>query len=140
MVSVALCGCLLGAWACRDFMPGTLRRDGNGFAHGTGTERFFYASGPIREEDDYRNGVAVRSRWYRPDGSLVASSEFDVQNGGLGYFLREDGSVRETVHYRYSTHNRQYLADGVATFYNPDGSINRTSEFRGGIELKPGQH
>src|SRR6516225_1917245 len=95
MIGVTLCACLFGVWGHWDYLPGTIRRDKtNGFIHGTGSLVGFYWDGTLAVQEDYRNGILLRQIWYRPDGSLFVSSDFDTKQGGTAYNLRYDGTIR----------------------------------------------
>ena len=132
LIGVTLLACLLGIWTHWDYFPGTLRRERNGVFHGTGTVHGFYSSGALRVEQDYRNGLLLRERSYRPDGSLFVSSEFDIEHGGTGYYLYDNGKLSVKTHYKYSPAHRTYLTDGPVVYYEPDGSIEHTEEWRAG--------
>jgi hypothetical protein len=131
-VLVTLLATSLGLWSNWDYIPGTIRVDDNGYSHGTGTLRYFYEKGTPRITEHYRNGILTHSTWYRPDGSVVASSEFDVRSGGVGYYLYSNGNIRVKMTYHFSPVERLFIADGPATYYHVDGSIERTVEFRDG--------
>jgi antitoxin component YwqK of YwqJK toxin-antitoxin module len=78
----------------------------------------------------YSRGRLVESTWYRPDGSIVAQTKW--KNGsGLGYYLREDGSVSARMQYVDG------VAHGQAVNYREDGSVERFAEFRDGVEVTP---
>lgn len=111
-------------------MPDTLYRDENGLMHGTGWERYHYASGAVKLEEYYTMGRLDISRWLHPDGSVVAETHW--RDGvGVGYSLREDGSIRVAIEYQ------NYLAHGRAVYYNEDGvTIDRVTEFREGKEVE----
>jgi hypothetical protein len=133
MIGVTLCACLFGVWGHWDYLPGTIRRDKtNGFIHGTGSLVGFYWDGTLAVQEDYRNGILLRQIWYRPDGSLFVSSDFDTKQGGTAYNLRYDGTIRTKIRCKYSPATRQYISDGPAVFYRPNGSIDHTTEYRDG--------
>ncbi len=96
------------------YMPGSIRQDSHGFMHGTGWWTYYYDSGPVILEEHYVAGRLRLSRWFRPDGSLVAETRW--WNGhGVGYSLREDGTIRCKMEYRNE------LAHGPAVYYQDDG-------------------
>ena len=102
--------------------------DEQGVAHGSGVTETRYRSGALMAEERYERGRLARSTWYRPDGSLVART--DWKNGtGLGYYLREDGSVRARMQYVDG------VAHGQAVYYTPEGHVERFAEFRDGTEV-----
>lgn len=137
LLGMSLTAALLAGWLARDYLPGTIRRTPNGFPRGTGAERYYYPNGALKVEEYYRNGLLVSATWYRPDGSRVASSEFDVQRGGDGYYLRDDGTIKKKVHYKYHADQDGpiYVADGPATDYRPDGTVERRLVYRDGQEV-----
>jgi antitoxin component YwqK of YwqJK toxin-antitoxin module len=120
----------------RDYIPGTFYRDQRGFPHGTGTERFFYRSGAVMEETWNVAGVPRQTTWYRPDGSVVASSKFSMETGGVGYYLREDGSIRMKVHYIFRPSDRLFIADGEATHYDEQGQVVKVVQYRDGTPVE----
>ena len=62
----------------------------------------------------------------------IATSHFDKESGGVGYYLREDGSIKCKMQYQYSPSDRMYLAEGTAIYYAPDGSVEKSVEYRNG--------
>jgi hypothetical protein len=137
---ITLVCCSLGAWLAWDYIPGTIRVSDRGYPRGTGTVRYNYPSGSIMLEEYFRNGLIIRATWYRPDGSVLASSELDVKRGGDGYYLRDDGTIKQKCHYKYD-HDEfggYYVPDGPAVIYKPDGSIDREFVYRDGVEVPPG--
>lgn len=135
LLPVAVVGALVGllvlsAW---EYIPGTLCCDANGFPHGTGKKEYYYDSGALMIEEWYRAGVQTKTTWYRPDGTHIATSAFDKETGGVGLFLRQNGSIRRRVRFRYSPSEKLYLAHGTATDFAPDGSVVKTVEYRDGV-------
>ena len=131
---VTLCVLVLSVWASWDYLPGTFRHDANGFPHGTGVARYFYSTGELQIEERYCNGLITSTTWYRRDKSVIDSCTYDRERGGVGYYLRDDGTIKVKMQYKYSPSARDYVADGVAEYYNPDGSVSRTVVFRDGHE------
>jgi antitoxin component YwqK of YwqJK toxin-antitoxin module len=113
-------------------MPGTLRFDESGTAHGTGTKRYFYESGDLKLEDAYLAGDLNRSRWYGRDGELIEETRWKA-GSGTGIYLREDGTIRSRYQYVKG------LAEGQATFFADDGSVERVATFRDGVEINDGK-
>ncbi|MHC4618081.1 MAG: toxin-antitoxin system YwqK family antitoxin [Planctomycetota bacterium] len=111
-------------------MPGTLYFDEEGFPHGTGSREYFYESGVLKLKERYINGRLYRSVWFRPDGKVVATTNWKDETG-VGYYLREDGSIRVKMHYVNG------FAHGQATYYREDGLVERYAEFRNGVEVNP---
>jgi len=106
-------------------IPGTFRFDVNGFPRGTGTHTYRYQSGAPKLVEDYRRGKPIRSVWYRPDGSIVATTRWDAGDG-VGYYLREDGSVRTRMTYVHGN------AEGPATYFDERGNIVGEAVFKDG--------
>ena len=126
----ALCGLvILAVW---EYIPGTYCCDGRGFPHGTGKRDYYYDSGALMMEEWYRAGVPTKTSWYRPDGTHIATSVFDKETGGVGLFLRQDGSVRRQMRFRYSPSEKCYVAHGTTTDFAFDGSVVKTVEYRDG--------
>ena len=109
-------------------IPGTFGRDASGFPHGTGTETYRYKSGAVKLVEDYRRGSLVRSVWYRPDRTVVATTDW-VDESGVGYYLREDGSVRSHMTYVRG------IAEGAATYYDEAGNIVGEAVFKDGSRI-----
>ncbi|MCG7755012.1 hypothetical protein, partial [Flavihumibacter cheonanensis] len=57
---------------------------------------------------------------------------FNEATGGVGYYLRQDGTIESKYTYSYSPSERTYVADGDATFYRPDGTVEKIVRFRNG--------
>ncbi len=91
---LALAGC--SPALTRDGLPphgrGTFARDENGFPSGTGWQAYLYPTGQVKLREAYVEGVLQRSIWYRPDGSIVATTDWQ-RGSGTGYELRDDGSI-----------------------------------------------
>ncbi|MEX0714395.1 MAG: hypothetical protein WD278_18815 [Pirellulales bacterium] len=120
----------LVSWYFSGYMPGTLSFNEFGVPRGTGTRLYHYKSGELKLTEKYRAGKLVRSSWYRPDGSIVAVTEYRNESGEW-LLLNEDGSIRA----KYQMVNG--LANGQATYYRPDGSVERVAHFRSGQEVEP---
>jgi antitoxin component YwqK of YwqJK toxin-antitoxin module len=124
--SVALLATLI--WYCWGYIPGTLYFDKNGEPHGTGIKKYFYTSGALKLEDHYLNGKLSKSIWFKPDGAIVATTKWD-NGSGIGYYLRDDGSVRVQMEYIGGA------AQGKAIYYREDGSVDKYVEFHNGAEV-----
>ncbi len=113
-VGMTVLGCSAGAWLVRDYMPGTIRRTEQGVVRGTGTLRSYYPSGSLKAEECYRNGLLLRQTWYRPDGSVFVTSDFDKKTGGWAHILRDDGTLMCRFHCKYKEDQFgiAYAADG----------------------------
>ena len=99
--------------------------DSTGVAHGTGERVYKYESGSSKLREDYLDGQLVRSRWYKPDGGLVAETNWK-DGTGEGIYLREDGTIRSRVQYVNG------LANGNAVDYDEAGKIIKTQLYRDG--------
>jgi len=131
-VSIALVvmGFGLLAWYLSGYMPGTFSRDKNGVPYGTGWTYYYYESGELMLEEKFVAGKGQYSRWFRPDGSVVAETNW-VDESGVGYYLHEDGSIRARMLYVNG------LAHGTAVYFDTDGSVIREVMFHEGHEALP---
>jgi len=121
-------GLLLGAVGCKR----PLSFDAQGVAHGTGERTYSYRSGAVQLREDYVDGELVRSRWFKPDGTVIQETRW--QHGtGDGLYLREDGSVRTRQHYVGGT------ADGPTTEYDASGQASKVETYRHGQPVGGGQ-
>ena len=103
--------------------------DANGTPHGTGERVYKYPSGAAKLREEYKRGKLVRSRWFKPDGTLVQVTDW-IDGSGEGIYLRDDGSIRERVTYIHG------IAEGPGTKFDEAG--NATSVFyHAGQQLKP---
>ena len=116
-------------WFCWGYVLGTLYFDKNGEPHGTGIRKYFYTAGALKLKEHYLNGKLSKSIWFKPDGSIVATTDWESESG-IGYYLRDDGSIRVKMEYVNG------VAHGQATYYRDDGSVERYVEFRNGVEVK----
>ena len=106
---VLVCGCDQKLWF-----------DANGHAHGTGEEVYAYTSGAPKLREEYKHGKIIRSRWFKPDGTLI--QETDWENGtGEGIYLREDGSIKQRMQYVNG------IAEGEAMNYDETGRATKVS-------------
>lgn len=117
----------IGVWIFPS-IPGTFGRDADGTAHGTGRVTYRYRTGAVKLQEDYRRGKMIRSEWFKPDGMSILVTEWKDESG-VGLYLREDGTIKTRMTYV----NR--LADGVATYYAPDGSVVGEAVFAGGARV-----
>ncbi|NOX58637.1 MAG: hypothetical protein GXP29_07235 [Planctomycetes bacterium] len=115
-------------WALSGTMPGTLYFDSSGMAHGTGTRTYFYSSGGIKLEDRFIAGKLVEETWYKPDGSVLANEKF-INGDGVGFYLRDDGSIRVKMTYVNG------IAEGPATYFSTNGDVSQTVMFVGGQKV-----
>lgn len=111
----------VGGWFVWPYFPGTLYRDSQGRAHGTGSIDYSYKDGSLKLREWYRAGKLLRSVWYRPDGATIQETIWRDESGE-GIYVREDGSIKIRMNYVHG------IAEGTATYYREDGSIERTEE------------
>ena len=100
-----------GLWALWDYLPGTIHRDASGFPHGTGWLHSAYRGGRPLADEWYFNGIPKQTTWYRPDGSTVATTDWDDETGGDFYFLDAAGTVSQVTHCVYSPSNHSFVPD-----------------------------
>ena len=115
------------------WVPGTMHFDDHGFPRGTGWRTDHYRAGSTKLEEYYRNGQLTLARWYRPDGTLVGEVLCDKPRE-LFYFLRDDGSIANTMEAKRATHGADYIADGKYVHYRADGAVEREETY---VEGKP---
>ena len=110
-------------------MPGTLYFDKQGIPHGTGDKKYFYESDALKLHEYYHNGKVSKSIWYKPDGTIVATTNWE-NGSGVGYYLRDNGSIRIKMQYING------VAHGQATCYSEDGTVEKYVKFRNGVEVE----
>jgi hypothetical protein len=130
----------LAAVACTvflnwEYIPGTFYLDQYRNPHGTGWDTQYYNSGAPMVKSYYRAGELREKFWYKPDGSIAASTQFHRDGANLSYDLRQDGTVesRFECKYFYEEGFHRYFADGTFTHLRPDGSVERLEEYRNGV-------
>jgi hypothetical protein len=126
------CGGVIGAYFA-GYWPGSVHFDERGIPHGTGWIQYSYDTGELMLEEYYVAGRIAFSRWYRPDGSTVAETEWR-DGTGMAYFLRQDGTVRVKIACVGG------VAHGTATHFNEVGHVIKTTVFRNGIEFEQEEH
>lgn len=117
-----IAGCVWQFW---DYIPGTLRRDENGFTYGTGTDRYYYKSGQLKIEGYYRAGKMQKTTWFDPSGNVIQQTDW-INESGEGLYLREDGTIKTRMQYKNN------MADGKAIYYHPDGSVEKEVWYKDG--------
>ena len=123
-LSQFLCAVLLCSPGCER----SLTFDAQGVAQGTGEKTYRYNSGAPQLREEYVDGKRVRSRWYKPDGTLVQETTW-IDGAGEGIYLREDGSVRTRILYVNG------LADGEAKEYGEAGNVTKLVQYRAGHRM-----
>ena len=103
----------------------SLTFDAQGVAHGTGEKVYNYKSGGPQLREEYVDGKLVRSRWFKPDGTLIQETKW-VNGVGEGIYLREDGSIRTRMQYVGG------IAEGEAKEYDEAGNVTKIVQYRGG--------
>ena len=99
--------------------------DAQGVAHGTGEKVYNYKSGAPQLREEYVDGTLVRSRWFKPDGTLIQETKW-ANGTGEGIYLREDGSIRKRMQYVKG------IAEGEAKEYDEIGNVTKVMQYRGG--------
>lgn len=103
-----------------DAIPGTFYKTPNGFPRGTGTTEYHYDDGALMLREWYYRGLIYKSTWFAPDGVELATESFDKQTGGVGYYLRQDGTIRSKHSYEYVADDNVYGSVGVI-YYDQSG-------------------
>ena len=137
MLFVALAATVCAVVVNWEYVPGTYYRDKSGFPHGTGWGHNYYENGGLMLKDYYRAGELIEQVWYKPDGGIFVISSFHRDGVNVGYYLRDDGSVRSMVQYRYRPTDHMYVADGTTVCYRTDGSVDHIDEYRDGELIEP---
>ena len=120
-----------------DYIPGTVHLDKFKTPRGTGwLTRNFSAGGPM-EKAYYRAGELIEKIWYKPDGSIAATSTFHRDGINVSYEFRQDGSLEAMFQckYFYEEGLHKYYSDGLSIQFKPDGSISRTEQYRNGVPI-----
>lgn len=105
----------------RDAVPGTFHRDERGFPHGTGQGKFYYEDGSLMIREWYFRGLLYKATWYEPDGSEIATETYSKSDGGVGYFLRQDGTIKSRYEFVYSPEDKLYVSDSPPLYYDLSG-------------------
>jgi hypothetical protein len=99
-----------------DYIPGTLRLDPSRGYLGSGWAYYHYPSGRVKLREWHFGSELIESTWFRPDGTTFAHTEWD-SGMGVGYYLRDDGSVRTKMTYV------EGVAHGPAEEYDEKGRL-----------------
>jgi antitoxin component YwqK of YwqJK toxin-antitoxin module len=100
--------------------------DERGEAHGTGEKIYKYKSGSVKLREAYEDGELVRSRWFKPDGTLIQETQW-FSGSGEGIYLREDGSIARRIQYAKG------LAEGEAVDYDAAGNVVARKMYSAGV-------
>jgi hypothetical protein len=92
----------------------------------TGREKtYHYPGGQLKLRERWIGEQVVKSTWYRPDGSVVASSALD-DGAGFGLYLDDEGNVKKIMFYRDG------FADGLAITIDSSTSQATISHYKEG--------
>ena len=119
VVTLAAIG--FGLYTNWDAIPGTYYRNENGFPRGTGVAEWHYDDGTLMIREWYYRGLIYQSTWFTPDGREVATEQYDKSSGGVGYYLRQDGTIRSKYTYEYMPDINMYGNAGGAVYYDALG-------------------
>jgi len=121
LIVVTLAALACAAFTYWDAIPGTYRKNENGFARGTGVDEYRYDSGVLMIREWYYRGLIYRSTWFTPEGNEIATETYDKATGGVGYYLRQDGTIRSKYTYEYMTDLNVYGNAGNPIYYDASG-------------------
>ena len=121
ILAVAVITVFLGSINYWDAIPGTLYEDNNGFLHGTGQAEYFYDDGSLMLCEWHFRGLIYRSTWFKPAGTEIATERYNKKTGGIGYYLRQDGSIKSKYVYEYSPEHNGYVSAGRPVYYDQFG-------------------
>ena len=117
---VAVAAIALAVFTNWDAIPGTYYKPANGFPRGTGVAEYHYDDGSIMIREWYYRGRIYQATWFTPDGLELVTETFDKDTGGVGYYLRQDGTIRRKHTYEYMPELNMYGSVGVV-FYDSTG-------------------
>jgi len=119
-----------------EYIPGTLSFSPGNQAYGTGWRtRYYYGPGGPTVKEYFRAGDLVEKIWYKPDGSVAATSTYHRDGINFSYVFRQDGSLEEMYQGKYFDFGEGslgYFADGPSIHFGADGSIDDIQEYRKG--------
>jgi hypothetical protein len=98
---VTLSALLFAVYTYWDALPGTYHKNEHGFPRGTGQAEYRYDNGALMMREWYFRGLIYRTTWFTPGGREIATETCDKRNGGVGYYLRQDGTIRSKYTYGY---------------------------------------
>lgn len=122
LLAVAITAIVLCSIVYWDAIPGTYHKDCNGFPHGTGQAEYFYNDGSLMIREWYFRGLIYKSTWFKPDGTEIATERCDKRSGGIGYYLRQDGTIKSKYTYKYSPEDGLYISAGSPVYYDRKGN------------------
>lgn len=112
---------LLALFLNWDALPGTYYKDSRGFPQGTGQAEYRYDDGALMLREWYYRGLIYRATWFTPDGREIATETFDKETGGVGYYLRQDGTIRSKYTYEYVPEDNVYGSAQFPLFFDRNG-------------------
>ena len=118
-----------------DYIPGTYYRDNKGISHGTGWTFDYYKSGEVKVKQYWRGGEPHEFTWYKPDGTVFATSKFHRHGLNVSYFLRDDGSMSSMLVGTLEP-TTSIVTRGTITYFRPDGSIEKVEQYQDGDVVK----
>ncbi|QEG40190.1 hypothetical protein UC8_21960 [Roseimaritima ulvae] len=121
-ILVTLSALGLAAYIYSDAIPGTYHKNENGFPRGTGVAEYHYDNGALMIRECYFRGLIYRSTWFTPDGEEFATETYDKATGGVGYYLRQDGTIRSIYTYEYMPDVNMYGNAGNPVYYDTSGT------------------
>ncbi|MCC9656730.1 hypothetical protein [Rhodopirellula halodulae] len=119
---VTLVAFTLAAYSYWDAIPGTYHKNKDGFPRGTGVAEYHYDDGSLMIREWYFRGLIYRSTWFTPDGRELATETYDKATGGVGYYLRQDGTIRSKYTYEYMPDVNMYGNAGKPVYYDASGT------------------
>jgi len=122
LLAVAIIAIILCSIIYWDAVPGTYHKDPNGFPHGTGQAEYQYDDGSLMIREWYFRGLIYKATWFKPDGTEIATETYDKASGGIGYYLRQDGTIKSKYTYEYSPEDRLYVNAGFPVYYDRNGN------------------
>ncbi len=121
MLGLTFLAALLIAFFNWDALPGTYYKDEDGFPKGTGQAEYHYDSGELMIREWYFRGLIYRATWFTPDGQEIATETYDKKSGGVGYYLRQDGTIRSKYTYEYVPELNVYGNATFPLYYDKNG-------------------
>ncbi|QDS95117.1 hypothetical protein FF011L_39040 [Roseimaritima multifibrata] len=119
---VTLSALLFAAYKYWDALPGTYHKNEHGFPQGTGQAEYHYDNGALMMREWYFRGLVYRTTWFMPDGREIATETYDKRNGGVGYYLRQDGTIRSKYTYEYMPDLNVYGNAEFPLYYDKSGT------------------
>jgi hypothetical protein len=122
LIVVTLIAFAFAAYIYSDAIPGTYHKNEHGFPRGTGVAEYRYDNGSLMIREWYFRGLLYRSTWFTPAGQELATETYDKATGGVGYYLRQDGTIRSKYTYEYMPELNVYGNAGNPLYYDANGT------------------